>query len=117
MTDYEKLVSVLQDIGINVTVLENKMIDFEPSLQDESHTMLISFDENGYIMISDALSKNHEVEYVIGPEEYELGSRLLSRNCNNVKLNQANALDTDGFSLPSSSAKVRSSVLRFLIFS
>lgn len=47
MTDYEKLISILQDIGINVTVLENKMIDFEPSLQDESHTMLISFDENG----------------------------------------------------------------------
>ena len=40
---------------------------------------------DSYIMVGDALSKNHEVEYVIGPEEYELGSRLLSRNCNNVK--------------------------------
>ena len=47
MTDYEKLVSILQDIGINITVLENKTIDFEPSLQDESYTMLISFNENG----------------------------------------------------------------------
>ena len=38
-----------------------------------------------YIIVGEKLMQNYEVEYVIGPEENELGSQLLSRNCNNVR--------------------------------
>ena len=45
MTNYEKLLAVLQEIGIPVSSLENQMISFESC--DEYCDFIISFDEEG----------------------------------------------------------------------
>lgn len=45
MTDYQKLLAILQDIGIPVSALDNCMISFDSC--DEYHDFIISFNEDG----------------------------------------------------------------------
>ena len=45
MTDYQKLLAILQDIGIPISTLDNCMISFDSC--DEYHDFIISFNEDG----------------------------------------------------------------------